>query len=92
MFQGLAERDPSLSEDTMSSAALPLIPKSSDISSTHLAVPVQGMTCAACSTRLERALSKRAGILTASVSLAAERADVEFDPAAIAPGEISNAI
>jgi Cu+-exporting ATPase len=50
------------------------------------------MTCAACSTRLERALSKRAGILAASVSLAAERADLEFDPAVIAPGDISNAI
>lgn len=58
-------------------------------SEARITVPVQGMTCAACSTRLERALSKRAGILSASVSLATERADLRFDPQTVPLTDIS---
>jgi len=42
-------------------------------------LPIAGMTCAACSTRLEKNLNRLEGV-SASVNLAAERARVEFDP------------
>ena len=52
-----------------------------------LELPIAGMTCAACSTRLERNLNKLAGV-TAQVNLATELARVEFDPAATGPEAI----
>lgn len=45
----------------------------------HISLPIAGMTCAACATRLERVLRKVNGVAEASVSLAAERADVATD-------------
>ncbi|HRH82494.1 MAG TPA: heavy metal translocating P-type ATPase [Thiobacillaceae bacterium] len=47
----------------------------------HLELPIAGMTCAACSTRLEKNLNRLPGV-SAGVNLAAEKAVVEFDPAA----------
>lgn len=41
---------------------------------------VKGMTCAACSSRVEKGLTKTRGVYTASVNLATEKASVEFDP------------
>ena len=38
------------------------------------------MTCGACATRLEKALSRGTGIASASVNFALERADIAFDP------------
>ncbi|MEO1569743.1 MAG: heavy metal translocating P-type ATPase [Bacteroidota bacterium] len=45
---------------------------------------VQGMTCAACSGRVERALGKVPGVVEATVNLATERATVRFRPAEVA--------
>ncbi|WP_332694738.1 heavy metal translocating P-type ATPase [Halalkalibacter lacteus] len=45
---------------------------------------VSGMTCAACSTRIEKGISRMAGVEEANVNLAMERATVRFHP-----GEIS---
>ena len=45
------------------------------------------MTCAACSTRLEKNLNRLEGV-TANVNLAAETARIEFDPATVAPEAI----
>jgi len=42
-------------------------------------LPVDGMTCSACATRLEKALTRSTGIVTAGVNFALERADVSFD-------------
>ncbi|HEX8412528.1 MAG TPA: heavy metal translocating P-type ATPase [Sphingomicrobium sp.] len=42
--------------------------------------PVTGMTCASCQTRVEKALHKVEGVVTASVNLATERASVEYAP------------
>ena len=42
---------------------------------------VQGMTCAACVGRVERALKKQPGVEAATVNLATEQAVVSFDPA-----------
>ena len=43
-------------------------------------VRVSGMTCAACSNSVEGALQSVNGVLTASVALLQNRADVVFDP------------
>lgn len=45
-----------------------------------LDIGVEGMTCASCSARVERALQKVTGVTSASVNLATERAEVTFDP------------
>ncbi len=58
----------------------------------HLEFPVQGMTCAACSARLEKVLSGLEGVDTASVSLATGRADVTFDPARLGVARLAAAV
>jgi len=63
-------------------------------SSAHAEVSlgIIGMTCAACSGRLERVLSRLDGVERAWVSLAAERADLRYDPERIELTEIEAAI
>ena len=51
-----------------------------DAGLTRITFGVQGMTCANCSARVERTLSKTDGVGQASVNLATERASVVFDP------------
>ena len=46
---------------------------------------ISGMTCAACSARIEKGLSKLAGVEKAAVNLASEKAVVTYDPAQINP-------
>ncbi len=50
-------------------------------SSGEMTLPVEGMTCASCVRRIEKALSKVEGVQEASVNLATEKARVVFDPA-----------
>lgn len=53
--------------------------------SPHVIVPVTGLTCATCVSRLEKALSKRDSVEKASVNLALETLDVTVsDPKAMA--------
>jgi Cu+-exporting ATPase len=53
---------------------------------------IDGMSCAACARRIERGLSKLAGVKTASVNFATARATVEFSPAATRQSEIEKKI
>ena len=57
----------------------------------HLDLPVEGMTCASCASRIERSLNKLDGV-TASVNYATEKASVDFDPAVVAPEALLAAI
>ncbi|MGE5614447.1 MAG: heavy metal translocating P-type ATPase [Bacillota bacterium] len=43
-------------------------------------IPIGGMTCAACASRIEKALGKTEGVLRVSVNFATEKATVEYDP------------
>ena len=52
-----------------------------------LELPIAGMTCASCSTRLENNLNKLDGV-SAAVNLATEKARVEYDPAQTQPEAI----
>ena len=45
---------------------------------TRLSLPVEGMTCASCVGRVERALKQVPGVQSAAVNLATERADISF--------------
>ena len=53
---------------------------------------VQGMTCAACVGRVERALKKQPGVEAATVNLATEQAVVTFDPVTGDVGAIMDAV
>jgi Cu+-exporting ATPase len=57
-----------------------------------LSLGINGMTCAACSTRLERVLGRVEGVERALVSLAAERADIRYDPVRVTPQALEAAI
>jgi len=46
-----------------------------------LTLPVEGMTCASCVARVEKALKKVDGVENAAVNLASERVTFAFDPA-----------
>ncbi|MCP8969439.1 heavy metal translocating P-type ATPase [Ectobacillus ponti] len=47
-----------------------------------------GMTCAACSARIEKVLGKLPGIVQANVNLALETAAVEYNPSEVSPSDI----
>jgi P-type Cu+ transporter len=47
---------------------------------TRVTLPVSGMTCAACSARVQRALQKQPGVQEAAVNLMVNSATVTFDP------------
>ncbi|TYO92739.1 heavy metal translocating P-type ATPase, partial [Desulfallas thermosapovorans] len=49
---------------------------------------VKGMSCAACSARLERGLSGMEGVSAARVNLATEKATVDYDPALVKPEQM----
>ncbi|MEH7326493.1 heavy metal translocating P-type ATPase [Priestia megaterium] len=53
---------------------------------------ITGMTCAACSTRIEKGLNKLEGVTKASVNLALETASVEYSPSQIAPQDITQRV
>jgi len=59
---------------------------------TTLEIGIGGMTCAACATRVERALKTLQGVAVARVNLAAESAHVEYDAQAVRPEEIAASI
>jgi P-type Cu+ transporter len=46
-------------------------------------IPVKGMTCVNCAAAIQKDLSKLAGVTSANVNYANEKAVVEFDPAAV---------
>ncbi|MDR1470576.1 MAG: copper ion binding protein, partial [Spirochaetaceae bacterium] len=57
-----------------------------------VSIPIGGMTCAACSTRVEKAIRKLEGIESAAVNLATERATVVYNPLKVRVSAIKEAI
>src|SRR5215208_74408 len=55
-------------------------------------IPLSGMTCAACSARVQRTLQKEAGVADASVNLMMKTATVSYDPGAVSPERLVEAI
>ena len=55
-------------------------------------LPVSGMTCASCQTRVQKALSKQDGVADANVNLLMESATVTYDPLTTGPDALIRAI
>ncbi|HZG42860.1 MAG TPA: heavy metal translocating P-type ATPase, partial [Longimicrobium sp.] len=58
----------------------------------NVTIPVSGMTCAACSGRVQRALEKQPGVQAAAVNLMTKNATVHFDPGATSPEALVDTI
>ncbi len=59
---------------------------------TRLVLPVEGMTCAACSNRVGRSLRKLDGVTEANVNFATHRAAVTYDPSKVVPDQLKEAV
>ena len=57
----------------------------------RLRLPIDGMTCASCASRIEKRLNKLDGV-EASVNYATEVASVEYDAAAVGPEQLIEAV
>ena len=55
-------------------------------------IPVSGMTCAACQSRVQRTLQKQPGVSDATVNLMMGNATVTYDPATVSPEALVAAI
>ncbi|WP_285859102.1 heavy metal translocating P-type ATPase [Paenibacillus sp. MER 99-2] len=72
--------DKPATENTATGSALPPVEGASGLLTT---LQITGMTCAACSTRIEKGLSRMEGVNQANVNLAIEQATVRYDPKVI---------
>jgi cation transport ATPase len=53
---------------------------------------IRGMTCAACSQRIEKVLGRKAGVQSIAVNLATEKATVVYDPELLTIDDVTGAI
>jgi P-type Cu+ transporter len=57
-----------------------------------LTLPVEGMTCASCVLRVEKALKKVDGVADVTVNLATEKARIAFDPSRVGVEQLQKAL
>jgi Cu+-exporting ATPase len=57
-----------------------------------ISFPVTGMTCGACQARVQRALAAEPGVIDASVNLVTKSAAVRYDPVAVSPARLIEAV
>jgi Cu+-exporting ATPase len=67
-------------------------PTLENVPAIELTLPIDGMTCASCSNRVERFLRKTDGVVDANVNLATEQARVRYDPARVGRDELVHAV
>jgi P-type Cu+ transporter len=67
-------------------------PAATGVAHRKVTVPVSGMTCAACTSRVQRALERTSGVQQASVNLMTNNAVVTFDDAAVTPEHLVRVI
>ena len=58
----------------------------------RVTIPIEGMTCASCSARVEKVVGRLAGVRGVAVNLATERAEVLYEPEAVRLSAIKKAI
>jgi Cu+-exporting ATPase len=58
----------------------------------EITIPIQGMTCAACASRIEKVVSKLDGVSSASVNFATEKLVTKYNPNSVRISEIKQAI
>ncbi len=59
---------------------------------TTIRIPVSGMTCAACQSRVQRTLQQEPGVSEAAVNLMMKSATITYDPSAVTPDRLVDAI
>ncbi len=64
----------------------------SDAALKEVQLPISGMTCAACSSRIEKGLNKLNGVQEANVNLALEKASIKYNPEVISVQEFEKKI
>ena len=57
-----------------------------------VALTISGMTCAACSSRVQRALEQASGVSAASVNLMTNIATISYDPARASPNTLTEVV
>lgn len=62
--------------------------KEEDNNKAKLELKITGMSCAACSAKIEKKLNKVEGVAEASVNLATEKASIEFDSAKVKTADL----
>ncbi|WP_299186484.1 cation-translocating P-type ATPase [uncultured Psychrobacter sp.] len=55
----------------------------------HLQLAIDGMTCQACASRIEKVLNKKPSVYKVSVNFAGETANVDYDPAQTTPEQVT---
>ncbi len=58
----------------------------------EITMPIQGMTCAACSSRIEKVVGKMNGVNSVTVNFATEKANVKYNPDVVRISEIKQTI
>lgn len=58
----------------------------------RIELKISGMSCAACSAKIEKKLGRTDGVIRAAVNLATEKANVEYDPTKIKSSDIIGVI
>src|SRR4051812_10204640 len=59
---------------------------------TRTRLTITGMSCAACQAHVQKALQRQPGVADASVNLMTHEATVDYDPAAVAPEQLVEAV
>jgi Cu+-exporting ATPase len=60
--------------------------------SEYVRLPIEGMTCTSCASRISRAVRKLVGVESVRIDLGSDSADVVFEPAHASLAQIANAI
>lgn len=55
----------------------------------HLQLAIDGMTCQACASRIEKVLNKKPSVYEVNVNFAGETANVDYDPAQTTPEQVT---
>ncbi|PLT22598.1 heavy metal translocating P-type ATPase [Psychrobacter sp. MES7-P7E] len=77
-------KDESYDVETDVESNTPLTPQRA-----HLQLAIDGMTCQACASRIEKVLNKKPSVYEVSVSFAGETANVDYDPTQTTPEQVT---
>jgi len=77
-------KDESYDVETDVESNTPLTPQRA-----HLQLAIDGMTCQACASRIEKVLNKKPAVYEVSVSFAGETANVDYDPTQTTPEQVT---
>ncbi|HSL93650.1 MAG TPA: heavy metal translocating P-type ATPase, partial [Bacillota bacterium] len=82
------EYDPSVTDVESLGQVIKDLGYDAHLSAAQVTLAIGGMTCAACSSRVERVLSKADGVYKVAVNLATERAVVHYNASSTGPEEL----